>query len=85
MALSGNRYPRGLPVIFVASIFVAQVDISFELANQLIDNRRLNIEALLISEARALRRDARFNGLARRVGLYDYWENTRWPRVVTDS
>jgi len=85
MALSGNRYSRGVPLIFVASIFVGQVDITFELANQLIDNRRLNIEALLISEARALRRDARFNGLARRVGLYDYWENTRWPSVVTDT
>ena len=85
MCLSGNRYRRGVPIIFVASIFVGQVDITFELANQLIDNRRLNIEALLISEARALRRDCRFNGLAKRVGLYDYWENTRWPTVVTEN
>jgi len=45
----------------------------------------LNIEAPFISEARPLGRDCRFNGLARRVGLYDYWENSRWPAVVTDN
>ena len=83
LSLSENRYRRGIPVVFVAAIFAGHVDIAFELAHQLVDNRQLSIEAMLISEASAFRRDDRFNGLARRVGLYDYWESTRWPAVVT--
>lgn len=72
--------PRGVAdIVIVASIFVENVDVSFELADQLIDNRSLNIEALLIPEAHAFRSDGRFNDLIKKVGLYDYWENTRWP------
>ncbi|HEY5623357.1 MAG TPA: winged helix-turn-helix domain-containing protein [Gammaproteobacteria bacterium] len=85
LTLSGDRYRRGLPVIFAASIFAAQVDISFELANQLVEKRGLNIEAMLIPEAEAFRRDARFNALVKKVGLYDYWESTRWPEVFADK
>jgi Tfp pilus assembly protein PilF len=83
--LSGDRYRRGLPVIFSASIFAAQVDISFELANQLVENRGLNTEAILIPEAEAFRRDARFNALVQKMGLYDYWESTQWPAVFADE
>ena len=85
LSLSANRYRRGLPVIFGAAILTEQVDIAFELAQQLVDNRQLNIEAMLISEAREFRRDARFTGLVKRVGLYDYWERTRWPPALTDG
>lgn len=84
-ALSAERFLPGAPVIFVAAIFIGQVDVAFELANRLVDNRQLGIEAMLISEARAFRRDGRFKDLARRVGLFDYWESTRWPAVVTDG
>ena len=83
LSLSDNRYRRGTPVVFVAAIFVGQVDVAFDLAHQLVDNRQLNTETLLIPEASAFRRDDRFNSLARRVGLYDYWESTRWPPVMT--
>ena len=82
--LSSSRYQRGLAVVFVASIFVGGVDVSFELADQLIDNRSLNIEALLLPEAHAFRSDDRFNDLIKKVGLYDYWESTRWPAVLSD-
>jgi hypothetical protein len=84
-SLSSSRYRRGLPVIFVASVFVECVDVSFELADALIDNKGLNIEILLMPEANALRRDVRFNDLTRKVGLYDYWENTAWPAVMSDE
>jgi len=85
LSLSGDRYRRGLPVIFGASIFAGQVDISYELANRLVNKRDLNTEAILIPEADAFRRDVRFNALAKRIGLYDYWESTQWPAVFADS
>lgn len=42
-----------------------------------------DIEALLIPEAKAFRSDSRFNDLIKRVGLYDYWESTKWPAIIT--
>ena len=72
-------------MVFVASLFVEDVDRSFELANQLIDDRTLGIEALLIPEAHAFRRDARFDELVREVGLYDYWQSTRWPAILSNQ
>ena len=84
-SLADDRYRSGRPVVFVASLFVEDVDRSFELANQLIDDRTLGIEALLIPEAHAFRRDARFDELVREVGLYDYWQSTRWPAILSNQ
>ena len=83
-SLSDIRHHRGLPVVFVASIFVQDVDTAYELVDPLIDKRGLSIEALLIPEAKAFRSDSRFNDLIKRVGLYDYWERTKWPAIITD-
>lgn len=84
-ALSSPGNQRGTPIVFGTAIFLAQVDIAYDLASRLIDNRQLSIETMLISEAEPFRRDERFNGLARQVGLYDYWESTRWPPAFARS
>ena len=82
-SLMSSRYLRGLPVAFGASMTLGCVDISYEILEMLIDNKNLNVEMLLLDEAEPLRGDPRFEGLIRKVGLYDYWENTSWPAILS--
>jgi TolB-like protein len=84
LALLAEPYERVMSIAFGVAIFIGQVDIAFDLANRMIDRKELNVETLFVPEAKALRRDDRFDNLAKRVGLYDYWEKSGWPAVMSD-
>lgn len=83
--LVAERYRRGMPAVFVMTIFAEELDTAFALVNALVDTRQLAIEAVFISEASGFRRDSRFGDLVKKVGLHDYWDSTRWPPVLSKS
>jgi hypothetical protein len=77
--LMSDEYRAGLPMVFGAAVLLQRNEFAFRMADSLVESRSLFVEFLLAAEAQTLRSDPRFMDLAKKVGLYDYWERNSWP------
>lgn len=77
--LASPQFGAGLSIVFGVAVLMGKVDFAYGVADRLIADKTLLVEFLLTPEAEPLRRDPRFRGLLKQVGLYDYWESTGWP------
>jgi len=80
-AVEEGRLPP--PVVFAVAVLLQETDLAFTTAERMLSHRALAAELLFASEARALRRDARFPTLLEKMGLVDYWRGHGWPELCS--
>jgi TolB-like protein/DNA-binding winged helix-turn-helix (wHTH) protein len=76
-AQARGRLPDAM--VFYAAVLLKQLDLAFDTAGKLLEDRSLTVEFLFAPEAVELRRDPRFPYLLAEIGLDTYWDQHGWP------
>ncbi len=75
-ARADGQLPDAL--VFYAAVLLKQVDLAFEMIENMIEDKTLTVEFLFSPEAEELRRDPRFPLLLAKIGLDSYWDQQGW-------